>query len=435
MKKRFLTILLVTTMVFSLVGCGSNSETEVSEQASVSEVESTVESVEEVEEQATVEVESVEEQTEENVPAETKLEGFQYQLTLEKDGTQKVIGMNTPDGYERESTINNNYKFVNVKNDYFMISEFTVENMGEGPVEAYENYLATGEWTGLYDFATEELLNERTVEVPGGTATIITAVCEDLYKTQNVFIDFDGYLAHGSMNLELDFYIDEGGVVNGSEEEFRVDEVLAQLFVESDNTEYLYPISETTVEFNEGTYEYELSYYDIENENTVAYMGFNLPEGDFEQSEDDIAMNEEYGQYGISNYEFTDSNGNMLVIAETDGTGSPYETVCVYRHFLRTGEMTEGVEDVFFGEGGWMDMHTGTLVDMQLGETVETTYGSVNIVKGLWQYDIMTEVTETVIFEVNDREMFVTLHNKNAEPGVTLDSYEGQLAGMLAEMF
>ncbi len=59
----------------------------------------------------------------------------------------------------------------------------------------------------------------------------------------------------------------------------------------------------------------------------------------------------------------------------------------------------------------------------------------MNIVKGLWQYDILTEVTETVIFEVNDREMIITLHNKNAEPGVTLDSYESQLAGMLAEMF
>ena len=434
MKKRSLTILLATTMVFSLVGCGNSSGAEVNEQASVNEVETVEETVEQTEESSLEEqTEETTEQAEESEQAETKLEGFQYQLTLEKDGTQKVIGMNIPDGYELESTTNNNYNFVNINNDYFMISPFTLEEFGEEPIKAYENYLATGEWNGLYEFIPEELLNERIVEVPGGTATIITGVCDDLYKTQNVFIDFDGYIAHGSMYLELDFFID-GEAVSGSEEEFIVDDVLTQLFVESDNTEYLYPISESTVEFTEGLYEYELSYYDFENENAVTYMGFNLPEGDFAQSEEDIARDEE-SQYGNSSYEFTDSNENMLAIAETDGTGSPYETVCVYRHFLRTGEMTEGVENVFFGEGGWMDMHTGTLVDMQLGETVETAYGSVNIVKGLWQYDILTEVTETVIFKINDREVFVTLHNKNAEPGVTLDSYEGQLAGRLAEMF
>ena len=54
MKKRFLAILLATTMVFSLVGCGnSGTEAEVIEQAG--ELESKVESVEE---QVTSEVET-----------------------------------------------------------------------------------------------------------------------------------------------------------------------------------------------------------------------------------------------------------------------------------------------------------------------------------------------------------------------------------------
>lgn len=53
MKKRVLGILLATTMVFGLVGCGSTAETEVIEQTG--EVESIVESVEE---QATSEVET-----------------------------------------------------------------------------------------------------------------------------------------------------------------------------------------------------------------------------------------------------------------------------------------------------------------------------------------------------------------------------------------
>jgi dTDP-4-dehydrorhamnose reductase len=39
------------------------------------------------------------------------------------------------------------------------------------------------------------------------------------------------------------------------------------------------------------------------------------------------------------------------------------------------------------------------------------------------------------IFKVNDKEVIITFYYKNAESGVTLDSYEGQLAGMLAEMF
>jgi len=39
------------------------------------------------------------------------------------------------------------------------------------------------------------------------------------------------------------------------------------------------------------------------------------------------------------------------------------------------------------------------------------------------------------MFKVNDKEAIITFYYKNAESGVTLDSYEGQLAGMLAEMF
>lgn len=434
MKRKLVSILLTAAMVFSLAGCGSSAETEVSEPV-VSEVES-VEETENIDAETELEtVEPVEETTEQTSETVEKLDGFQYQFSFDVDGTQKLIGFNIPDGYELESTTNDYYKFVNVKNDYFTMSPFVVEGFGEEAINAYENYLSTGEWKGLFEFTVEELLSERTVEVPGGIATIIVGVVDDLFKNQNVFIDFGGSIVHLSMYLNEDFMIMDGEAVSGSEEEFIVDDVLAQLFVESDNIEYLYPISESTVEIVEGTYEYDLSYYDVDTKKTVAYCGFNLPEGDFVQSEEDLELAELHSQYGNTYYTFMDSNKNTLSVAETMGSGSPYETVCVYRHFLRTGEMEEGVENTFFGEGGWMDMHTGTLVDMQLGETVETTYGSVNIVKGLWQYDILTEVTETIMLKVNDREVFVTFHNKNAEPGVTLDGYEGQLAGMLAEMF
>ena len=436
MKKRIITFLLATTMVFSLVGCGTGEQEEVNEQVSEVETESVVESAEEA---AIENVEQSEETTEQAEETETveKLEGFQYQITFDVDGTQKVIGFNTPDGYELGIKGGQYYNFINVDNDSFSVSAFVPGEFNEEAINAYKNYLETGEWKGLYSSIIEErFLNERKVEVPGGTATIITGVQSEISKHQSVFVDFGGCIVEISMSQPSDTidYL-SGEFVSGTEEEYIIDDILTQLFTETENTEYLYPISESIVEIAEDTYEYDLSYFDTEIEKVVSFLGFNLPEGDFAQSEDDLAFAEEYSQYGNTYYEFTDSIGNMLTIAETFERGSSYESVGVYRHFLRTGEMTEGVESVFFGEGGWMDMHTGTLVDMQLGETIETTYGTVNIVKGLWQYDILTEVTETVIFRINDREVFITLHNKNADPGVALDSHEGQLAGMLTEMF
>ena len=433
MKRKLVSILLTAVMALSLVGCGAKTEPVSVEEAVETEAESVAEMAEPVSETEAVEELEETEQVEESKAVEA-LEGFQYQMTFDVGGIQKAIGFNTPDGYELESSSNQFHKFVNTDNDYFTITPFILGEFGEDAINRYENYCSTGEWKGLYDFITEDLLNERTVEVPGGTATIITGSHDNMYKTQNVFIDFDGCIVHMGMYLQTDFMImDE--VVSGTEEEFVIDEVLAQLFVESDNTEYLYPISDATVEVAEDAYEYSLSYYDIETEKPLAYLGFNLPEGDFVQSEEDVELAEIHSKYGNSYYEFTDSIGNVLNISEASGMGKPYETVCVYRHFLRTGEMTEGVENVFFGEGGWTDMHTGSLVDMQLGETVETPCGTVYVVKALWQYDVLTDVCETVMFKVNGKEVVLTFHNKNAEPGVTLDSYEGQLKGMLAEMF
>ena len=86
------------------------------------------------------EAETVTEQAEESGAVE-KLEGFQYQITFDVDGTQKSIGFNTPEGYEVEGAAENYYKFVNANNDYFSIAPFTLDGYGEEALAAYDNYL------------------------------------------------------------------------------------------------------------------------------------------------------------------------------------------------------------------------------------------------------------------------------------------------------
>jgi len=96
MKKRILTFLLATTMVFSLVGCGTGEQEEVNEQVSEAETESVVESAEEAAIENVEQSEETTEQAEETGTVE-KLEGFQYQIVFDVDGTQKVIGFKKED--------------------------------------------------------------------------------------------------------------------------------------------------------------------------------------------------------------------------------------------------------------------------------------------------------------------------------------------------
>lgn len=426
-----LCILVAIIMAVSLAGCGNNPKVETKETEKVVEMQSTTENeaeeacMEEIVEN--VETESVEsENVEETVE---KLEGFQYQLTFDVDGTKKLIGFNTPEGYELASSEEHYYRFINAKDNYFSVAPFTLDGYSESALSAYEKYLSTGEWNGLYsEFMEEELLSERTVEVPGGTATIITGVENEMFKNQSIFVDFDGCVVGISMPqtfLATDDFAEE--IVSGTEEEYIIDEILAQLFVETDNTEYLYPIAESTVEFDESEYEYPLTYFDVETGADTPFFGFNLPEGEYTQDENHLEHNI------TSYYEFTDQEGNILGITEPSEMINEYTCFGVYRHFLRTGEMETGVSDCFF-EDGFMVMHKGDLVDMQLGETVETPYGTAYIVKALWQYDIFTEVSESALFMVNGKEVIITYHNRNAEEGTMLDSYESKLEGMLAEM-
>lgn len=436
MKRKLVSILLTAAMVLSLAGCGVKTEPASVDETVETEVESVVEEAEIVTETEAAENIAGTEQAEET-EAVDELDGFQYYLSFDVDGTQKVIGFNTPEGYELDFNENNYYKFTNVNDNYFSISPFTEEGHSEESIKAYENYLATGEWKGFFDILPEELLNERIIEVPGGTATILTALCSNVVKNQHVFIDFGGCTAYMSIDLPMDFENWDEPVESGTEEEYIIDDVLAKLFVETENTEFLYPIAESTVEFTEGSYEYVLTYYEKGVSGGIPYFGVNVPGEDFVLEESDLDLGEEYADL-MTTYclDFANSNGSNLVVTEVIASGNPYASVGVYRHFLRTGEITEGVEKSESIDGTFANRHTGYLVDMQIGETVETAYGQLHIVNALWQFDdATTEVAEVALFKVNGKELIIALHNKEVESGMALEGYEGRLKGMLETMF
>lgn len=428
MKKKILGTLLTTSMILSLTGCGSNTTEPIRVSEQVSEV--SVEVQESVIETG--------EQTEENAESsKTEASGFEYNLTFDVDGTEKVIGFNRPGEYELTYSTEGAYNFQNPQDLYFSIAPYDLEAYQGIFVEAYDNYISKGEWTGPY--LPERVLNERKVEVPGGTATIITAVQAEWYKNQTVFVEMDGsiiliQMAHTSN--DDDFTTME--FVSGTEEEYYIDEVLAELFVATDNVEYVYPISESTVEIAEGSHEFFFNEIAPDRESKINYFEFNSPGEDFTVvGEEESSLGEEFEKYNTKDqYEFFDSKENKLsIISVNNTTDKDYGNLGVYRHFLRTGEMTEGVEGTYTGKGGYMDKYTGNLQDMQIGETMETQYGTVYIVKSLWQYENAAKVMEVAMLDVNGKQIFVNYTNNEVEAGTTLEGYESKLDDMLVEMF
>ena len=91
------------------------------------------------------------------------------------------------------------------------------------------------------EFLSEEFLSERTIEVPGGTAKIITGVQSDLFKNQSVFVEFEPEIEQSISETlsELQFMDEEGDFedVEFIEEEIIEEEIIEEEYIEDDEDE------------------------------------------------------------------------------------------------------------------------------------------------------------------------------------------------------
>lgn len=421
MKKMMRRKLLGMSMVLSLgilAGCGNSKEamSDVNKTASSSrvEVEEQVEADEEFGAQAEEVASEEQGQKADDVVRQEQEEGqaegspdYEYRLDFKND---TKVGINAPEGYEvHESQEGVFYHFINTRNTTFAVSPQT-----EGYViDAYNKYLETGEWNGVYDFAVETFVSERTVDFPEGTAMIITATDEFNTVQEHCYVSVGENLIYISRSM----YSEEEAA-----KEETMEEIIQQLFAKKEVAECKNSIQNVEFEITEGQYEHYLREF---GSNTKDVLGFNFPFEDFTRQDEPFEY--EGVKYNVS-YEFANADNDLLTITMVSNLGQTYSSVALIRQYLKSEEYPTELTNL-------LNYEYANLIEMKKGPVIETSYGKINIVYSLWRAPSTVCIKEVALFMVNGEEFIVTYEDMQGTPETTLDTYEGTLETMLPAMF
>lgn len=354
--------------------------------------------------------ESTEEVAEETV--EETVSKYEYKLIF-AEGAE--VGINAPEGYSLHVNNNGlNYSFVNVRNDSVMIMPFTAEYTSEDSVNAYNEYLENGTWDGFWSFIPETFDEEVKIEVPGGNALIIKATGAEIYSYEHAFITIG----------EMQFYVSRNIEKEAAVNELTTEELVRQMFTEKDFSNALYTVENVDVDLSNSTYE---NYIDTLDTDSKILFGFNLPFEGFTRQDESWNAN---GKVVNPAYRYKNADGDVLHLTYSSNLDTQYSNIAAFRQFMNNGEYN--TEATMFSYDTY---ETGNLLEMKMGGTFETSFGTMNVVYSLWKNPSSVVVREVALFSVNEFECIIS-YDRTVDSTVTsLESYEGCLDTMIPAMF
>ena len=395
MRKKFLCGMVL--FVSLLTACsGSTEEKSMVEHSSVVATEVMEETVEES---------STEVSTEE-AEETSKYEEQVYEVV---DGEVIYLDINYPEGYYLD--VNSGSSFHRLYTPYGPMLQIMAA--GEEEKAAYDKYVSSGEWEGTVDWAVETIVDEKTVNVPIGTVTVITGEDEKGRVTDHCFIEYENVLWY--ISRELLYYSDTAG---------SIEDVINEIFNEKELSEIVpvVEIEEVNVEIQNGQYQYSLTDNVFDKEAKVSVFmdvfGFNFGNSDFSV----LSVDEwEYdGKTFINSYQFISSNNDLFRVGKTDAMN-----IAFLKEYLLYGTYTEDAHVNWDG--------AALLKGIEMGECIDTPYGPAQIVYSVWS-DTINGAKEFALLNVNGVEVLISYEGWSSETP-SLENYEGKLKTFLSEMF